>query len=56
MEKRMESVVVLVREGNVVISQTVFGDDPSEVFLAPGQIDLLIEWLKEAKEDALKGD
>ena len=56
MERRMEEVTVLVDKGNVLISQTLWGqDNPNEIQLAPGQIDLLVSWLKEAKEEALEG-
>jgi hypothetical protein len=54
MAKKMEEVEVYVGEDNIVImKQPNPSRGDSTIVLNPLQIDIVIEWLKEAKEEAL---
>ena len=54
MAKRMEEVEVYVGEDNsVIMKQPNPSRGDSTIVLNPLQIDIVIEWLKEAKEEAL---
>lgn len=56
MEKRMEPVCVYVSDANkVCISTDDFGGD-QVIILDPNQVDTIIQWLNEAKEEALEND
>lgn len=55
MNREMRQVKVYAHEGEVCISQGEDGphdDTVSVVYLKPEQIDILIDWLKEAKTEA----
>jgi hypothetical protein len=56
LKRKMEPVAVWVEKGQVVISQqdTSAGDEQM-VILSPDQIDTFVQWLQEAKAEALKG-
>ena len=52
MEKKAEQFAVgTTDEGSITISQEHFGNDtPETVYIHPDQVDLLIQWVKEAKD------
>jgi len=52
-EKEMQQVKVYISEKNLIcISQDeIYNDEPNVVVINPGQVDLLIKWLNEAKEE-----
>ncbi len=52
-EKRAQEIRVYAEKGSVVIEQPWFGHDDQCIWINPEQIDMVIQWLKEAKE-ALK--
>lgn len=55
MTRRMEAIEVYVGEqGNVCIKCDGYGNDDAIVFMSPEQVDTVIEWLKLAKEEAIK--
>jgi len=55
MAKKMEEVEVYVGEdGSVIMKQPNPSRGDSTIVLNPLQIDIVVEWLKEAKEEALK--
>ena len=55
MAKRMEEVEVYVGDdGSVIMKQPNPSKGDSTIVLNPLQIDIVVEWLKEAKEEALK--
>jgi len=53
MEKKMEEIIVRTnpKDHLIVICQPVHGDDDSAILISPEQVDTLIAWLKEAKEE-----
>ena len=54
MEKRMEAVTVYVSETNYVcIKGDDYGGGEPVIILDPNQVDTVIQWLKEAKTEAL---
>ncbi len=57
MEWRIEPVTVSIEEkdnNRIVITQDDYGDGEHKIILQPDQIDILIQWLKEAKEKVVK--
>jgi hypothetical protein len=55
MAKKMEEVEAYVGEdGSVVLKQPNPTKEDSIIILNPLQIDIVVEWLREAKEEALK--
>lgn len=51
-EREMQQIKVYVSdESYICISQDHFGGDDSVIVIHPEQIDLLIKWLKEAKDE-----
>ena len=51
----MEAIEVYVGErGHVCIKGDDYGNGDRIVFIAPEQVDVLIEWLKEIKAEALQ--
>lgn len=57
MPMRMESVEVHVgQQGHVVIKQAGPGPEESLVLLHPMQVDLVIEWLRACKDQAMKSE
>jgi hypothetical protein len=55
MVKRMEEVEVDVNQDGYIEVRQPNPDHPQTIItLSPYQIDMVIEWLKEAKEEALK--
>ena len=55
MAKKMEEVEVYVGDdGSVILKQPNPSKGDSIITLNPLQIDIVVEWLKEAKEEALK--
>jgi hypothetical protein len=48
MEKRMEPVSVVTKDGSIWIEQKYDSGDDAIVMLNPGQIPTLIKWLEEA--------
>ena len=57
MEKRMEAVTVYVSDNNnVCIKDDDYGDGEHIIVLNPNQIDTIIQWLKEAKSEALQNE
>jgi len=55
MEKRMEAVTVYVSDTkNVCIKGDEYDGVESVIVLNPNQIDTIIQWLKEAKSEALQ--
>ena len=55
MEKRMKELKVSTTDaGAIELSQFDFSDpDPSPIVIDPEQVDLLVKWLTEAKEEIL---
>lgn len=53
MKKTMERVEVSSGAGVVNISQDCMGE-PTDIVISADQVDVVIEWLKEAKVAALK--
>jgi hypothetical protein len=54
MNKKMEPVEVYVSDSNFVCIKTDdYGGGEQIILLHPSQIDLLIEWLNEAKTEAM---
>lgn len=52
-EREMMQVKVYVGGSSMIcLSQQNFGEDDTVVILHPSQIDVVIEWLKEAKQEA----
>jgi len=52
MKKQMLEVSVFTQDSEVVIEQPCpFQNEPDRISLSPGQIDIIISWLKEAKEE-----
>ena len=51
MKKEMLEISVYTQEGEVVIEQPRPHCQPDIIFLSPEQIDAVISWLKEAKEE-----
>ena len=52
MEKRAEQFAVSTNDDEIVISQERFGDDEDDiVVVTPEQIDLLIQWIQEARAE-----
>jgi hypothetical protein len=52
MEKRAEQFAVSTNNDEIVISQERFGDDEDDiVVVTPEQIDLLIQWILEARAE-----
>jgi len=52
MEKRAEQFAVSTNKDEIVISQERFGDDEDDiVVVTPEQIDLLIQWIQEARAE-----
>ncbi len=56
MEKKMEAVTVYVSDDNNVCIKDDYdyGDEEHIIVLNPDQIDTIIQWLKEAKSEALQ--
>ena len=55
MKKQMLEVRVYTKDSEVIIEQPYpFHTAPSMIILSPEQIDIIVSWLKEAKE-ALNG-
>ena len=55
MAKKMEEVEVYVGDdGSVIMKQPNPSKGDATIVLNPLQIDIVVEWLKEAKEEALK--
>jgi hypothetical protein len=52
---KMNDLEVSVRGGNIYIQQQEFGqNNPNSIEIYPEQVELLINWLNEAKEEAVK--
>lgn len=51
MEKRMEEIIVKTEKGMIWITQSDYGDGQPTVCFPPEQVDTLIAWLQEAKEE-----
>ena len=57
MEKGMEAVTVYVSDkNNVCIKGEAYGNEEPIIILNPHQIDAIIQWLKEAKSEALQNE
>lgn len=58
MKKSMECITVYVsKEKEVCIKNDYHGgSDDIPVSITPEQVDIVIQWLKEAKEEALKSE
>jgi hypothetical protein len=55
MAKKMEEVEVYVGDdGSVIMKQPNPSQGDAIIVLNPLQIDIVVEWLREAKEEALK--
>jgi hypothetical protein len=56
MEKRMEAVTVKTgKEGNILIEQEYVGNDqPNVIEITPDQVDVIVQWLQEAKAELQK--
>lgn len=56
MEKRMEAVTVkTTKEGSIVLEQEYVGSDqPCIIAITPDQVDVIIQWLQEAKAELEK--
>lgn len=55
MEKKMEAVTVYVSdENNVCIKGEAYYDEEPIIILNPHQVDTIIQWLKEAKNEVLQ--
>ena len=54
MAREMKHITVYVNEaGNVTIEQKgVVGDHPDQVVITPDQVDLVVQWLQEARDEA----
>jgi hypothetical protein len=48
MDRRMEAVAVVIRDGMVWIEQSSHPEDDVAIMLHPSQIPLLVEWLQQA--------
>jgi hypothetical protein len=48
--KTAQEIRVYAENGNVVIEQPWFGRDDQSIWINPEQVDMVIQWLKEAKE------
>jgi len=51
MKKEMLEVSVYTQAPEVIIAQSNPHGEPDRIFLVPEQIDIIISWLKEAKEE-----
>lgn len=51
----MEQLAVSTSDGRIYIIQESYGDDDSTIRINPEQVELLIKWLIEAREE-LQGD
>ena len=51
MKKEMLEVKVYTQGSEIIIEQPMPHSDSDVIFLAPEQIDIIISWLKEAKEE-----
>jgi len=51
MEKGMEAITVKTEKGMVWIEQPDYGGGSPRVCIPPEQVDTLIAWLQEAKEE-----
>ena len=51
-EKKMEDLKVFVDDGMVCMGQDFPGEDEHSICIHPDQVDLLIQWLTEAKNEA----
>lgn len=54
MQKEMSNVSVLTSNGNIYISQSHNYMEEDTIILHPDQVELLIQWIKEAKEELEK--
>ena len=55
MAKKMQEIEVYVAENNdIIIKQPRPMKEDVTISINPLQVDLLVEWLREAKEEALK--
>jgi hypothetical protein len=48
--KSAQEIRVYAEKGNIVIEQPWFGHDDQNIWINPEQLDMVIQWLKEAKE------
>lgn len=56
MKRQMQQVKIeTTNDGTIEIIQEAFGSDDSVVYLAPEQVDTVVAWLREAKNE-LAGD
>ena len=54
-EREMQQLKVYVSEnGYICLQQECFGTDDSIISVHPDQVDLLLKWLKEAKDELQK--
>jgi len=51
MKKQMQEVSVYTLDSVVIIEQPVPFNDDAVIYLSPEQVDIVILWLKEAKEE-----
>jgi integrase len=53
-KQALEVTVDVVEDGRICIQSPDYGGGEQRVYISPEQVDLLIEWLKQEKEEALK--
>jgi hypothetical protein len=53
MYRKMSPIEVSSDKGTVYLHQEVYGLNTEAIALDPEQVDIVIKWLQEAKEDAL---
>ena len=51
MEKRMEEITVKTEKGMIWITEPDYGDGSPMISFPPEQADIIIAWIKEAKEE-----
>lgn len=54
MQKSLEDIHILTQGEDIHISQRDIGDGPRAITISVYQVDLLIDWLKQAKEEIEK--
>lgn len=55
MRKKINDLFVATEGSEIIIGQPSVMSEDQRVIITPEQVDVLISWLKEAKEEAVKG-
>lgn len=54
MEKTIQDIAIETKGSSIYLSQADIGDGPGTIMISVDQVDLLIDWLKQAKEEIIQ--